>query len=123
MITGVGVDIVKIKQFEKIAANLGRFMLRVYTPREREYLKNRRTQSYAGLFAAKEAVAKAIGTGFSGYWPTDIEIRHEDSGKPYVVLHGKAKKLAKGRQIHISISHTDSDAIAFAIASGGETAE
>jgi phosphopantetheine--protein transferase-like protein len=68
------------------------------------------TQSAAGIFAAKEAVAKALGTGFCGFFPRDIEILHKENGKPYVIFHKNPRRL----KIHISISHTASDAIAFA---------
>ena len=127
MIAGVGVDIVKAERFEKIS---DRFCEKVFTPRECEYLAGKPAESAAGIFAAKEAVAKALGTGFSGFFPRDIEILHENSGKPYVVLYGNAKKIAKktarcggrrGRRvcIHISISHTKTDAIAYAVCERG----
>ncbi|MFA5524397.1 MAG: holo-ACP synthase, partial [Tissierellales bacterium] len=73
----------------------------------------------AGLFAAKEAVSKALGSGISGFKWTDIEIYTESSGKPCVRLLGKAKKLADTigiSNIHISISHSKENAVAFAIA-------
>jgi phosphopantetheine--protein transferase-like protein len=117
----VGVDIVKVKRFEKYAGNLqDTFVQRVFTEREIEYLakKAHQAQTMAGIFAAKEAVAKAIGTGFRGFQPRDIEILHKQNGKPYAVLHNGAKKAAKrafrSRRllIHVSISHTDTDAVA-----------
>jgi len=105
---GVGVDIVKVERFEKIATGQSpRFLTRVYTEKEQAYLKGKPAQSYAGIFAAKEAVAKAMGTGFSGFWPSAIEILHDSKGKPYVSLTGYS--------IEISISHTATDAIAFAV--------
>jgi len=117
-VRGVGVDIVKVERFKNVTES---FYEKIFTTREREYLHNKPAESMAGLFAAKEAVAKAVGTGFSGFFPRDIEILHKQSGKPYVVLHGNAKKAtkkiaAKGRRfcIHISISHTKTDAIAYA---------
>jgi len=111
----VGIDIVKVARFEDIS---DAFLQRVFTPREREYIKN--AQSAAGIFAAKEAVAKALGTGFRGFSPCDIEILHKENGKPFVVLHNNAKKAAKKSRfrrvrLHISISHTDSDAVAVAV--------
>ena len=125
MIIGVGTDIVKTARFEHMTQ---RFIARVYTARERAYLLAKGHVSAAGLFAAKEAVAKALGTGFSGFWPSDIEIIHDGNGRPMVVLHSKAalraRKLAKGKRrfgkgysVSVSISHTDSDAIAFAVLS------
>jgi len=110
---GVGVDIVKVERFKKLSP---RFITRVYTPREQEYLDQKLAQlpqSAAGLFAAKEAVAKAIGTGFTpGLQPTDIEILHDTTGKPYVILHNNTNAPAN---IELSIAHTTTDAIAFAV--------
>ncbi|MCL1843716.1 MAG: holo-ACP synthase [Defluviitaleaceae bacterium] len=113
MILGVGVDIVKVNRFEKVSE---RFMARVFTMREREYLANKNLPSVAGIFAAKEAVAKALGTGFSGFSPNEVEILHDNAGKPYVELHCNAKKTAgNNTAVHISISHTATDAIAYAV--------
>lgn len=116
-------DIVKVERFEKFAANPDApFMQRIFTLRERDYLKGKTAQSIAGIFAAKEAVAKAIGTGFRGFHPSDIEILHKNNGKPYAVLSANAKKAAsrsnkRARRfsIAISISHTTTDAIAYAV--------
>ena len=119
MIIGTGVDIVKIERFS--ATQNPRFMQRVFSASEQAYLETKGAQSMAGLFAAKEAVAKAIGTGFAGFFPCDIEITHDENGKPHVTLHGKAneyaKKTADGHcfQLHISISHSATDAVAFAV--------
>ena len=111
----VGIDIIDISRFDKYTDNLdSRFCRNVYTTYELAYLKTKKTASMAGLFAAKEAVAKAVGTGFRGVSPLDIEIRHTEFGAPYVVLHGKAKELIKGAKIHVSISHTKTTAVAVA---------
>jgi len=119
MIIGVGVDIVKVERFAKGGCDNSR----IFTAKEQEYIMVKGsggTQSAAGIFAAKEAVAKALGTGFRGFWPVDVEILHDDLGKPYVVLHGAAQeavaKLVPSIKIAISISHSDMDAIAFAVA-------
>jgi len=88
---------------------------RCFTDSEMAYLKSKGPASMAGLFAAKEATAKAIGTGFDRFWPCDIEVTHDEKGKPFIVLHGKAKDTANGATIHVSISHTDEDAVAFAV--------
>ena len=123
MIIGIGTDIVKTARFERMTE---RFIAKVYTARERAYLQAKGHVSAAGLFAAKEAVAKALGTGFSGFWPSDIEIVHDGNGRPLVVLHNKAaykarslakgmRRFGKGYTIAVSISHTDDEAVAFAI--------
>ena len=108
MITGIGVDIVKIKRFTKINP---RFMQRVFTDYEREYVKSKgdNERTMAGLFAAKEAVVKAMGTGFKNFWPNAIEILHDENGIPYVSLEGKT--------VHVSITHNETDAVAFAVIS------
>jgi holo-[acyl-carrier protein] synthase len=117
MIIGIGTDIIKIARFERMTPH---FLQRVFTPDERAYLFNKPVMSAAGLFAAKEAVAKALGTGFNGFWPGDVEIGHEALGKPRVRLYNKAERIAvkkAGRRyrVHVSISHTETDAIAFAV--------
>lgn len=116
MIYGVGTDIVKISRFENVSKN---FMEKCFTEAEREYLNGKRASSAAGLFTAKEAVVKAMGTGFKGFWPVDVEIAHNADGKPEAVLHRKAARLADERdigRIWLSISHSETDAVAFAVA-------
>jgi len=111
MIVGTGVDIVKISRFVG-KADRPSFMKKIYTAQEQAYLRSRGAQSMAGLFAAKEAVAKALGVGFRGFWPRDIEIVHDEYGKPQVVLHGAAERDVN---VFVSISHSETDAIAFAV--------
>ncbi|MCL2571581.1 MAG: holo-ACP synthase [Defluviitaleaceae bacterium] len=118
MILGIGVDIIKTARFTRMSQ---RFIARVFTPGERAYILRKNHVSAAGIFAAKEAVVKALGTGFKGFWPDSIEITHDERGKPYVILHGEAKLVAdrlagqRDYSIELSISHTDTDAVAFAI--------
>ena len=126
MIIGIGTDIVKTARFKGMTEH---FMARVFTPAERAYLLKKGHITAAGIFAAKEAVAKALGTGFSGFWPNQIEISHNDLGKPSVILHDTvmciAMELANDNSasdsdkysINLSISHTDTDALAFVIIS------
>ena len=117
-----GVDIVKIDRFETLDPAIRvRFINRVYTPAENKLCANR-NESLAGRFAAKEAVAKALGCGIGTIRWQDIEILAEDSGKPLVNLTGKAKFEADAAaiyQINISLSHSKDYAVAFVI---GETA-
>lgn len=119
MILGVGTDIIEIKRIEKLISKES-FMKKMFTLGEREYLNNKRAESTAGYFCAKEAVSKALGTGFKGIKFTDIEIVKIDS-VPNVVLHGKALDIAKKKginKIHISISHCREYAISCAVAEG-----
>jgi phosphopantetheine--protein transferase-like protein len=113
MIKGVGIDIIKVSRFTRSFGP--RFFARIFTESEQQYIKGKPLQTMAGMFAAKEAVAKALGTGFSGFWPCDIEICRDARGKPYVVLHNGAARF-KGYAIEVSITHTETDAAAVAVA-------
>jgi len=119
-IYGIGTDIIEIDRFKRDGKPLGeRFMERCFTEEEREHLASRRPENIAGYFAAKEAIAKALGTGFTGFSPSAIEIKHNEGGKPEAVLHDKAAQIAQSAaitQIHISISHNKSHATAMAVA-------
>ena len=115
---GIGTDIVEIERFQKNGETLS-FMSRCFTEKEQEHLKNRHLEVTAGYFAAKEAVAKALGTGFTGFSPSAIEISNNKAGKPEVTLHGGAAKVAEDagiKKIDISISHCKTLAIAMAVA-------
>lgn len=104
---GLGTDIIEIKRIQTAMAR-GRFVERVYTKAEQEWLQSRGgnlSQSAAGLFCAKEAVAKALGTGFGAALSfQDIEIGHTESGAP-VVLRPQGTFL-------LSISHCQEYAVA-----------
>jgi holo-[acyl-carrier protein] synthase len=113
----VGVDIIEIERIAKAAEN-PRFLERVYTEAERTRCVNRKkpAEELAGRFASKEAVIKCLGRRVP--WK-QIEVLAEPSGKPYVVLHGVAKELGRGRRIAISITHSRSDACAVAVMEDG----
>lgn len=120
MIYGIGTDIVEISRIKDILDNNIKFLDKVFNKNEIEYLKSRnlRPEYVAGRFAAKEAVAKAMGTGFRGFDVKDIEIESTVLGKPIVVLKGKAKLLIQKQgeyKIHLSISHGLESAIAYVI--------
>ena len=120
LILGVGIDIVEIRRIKSAMEGNDRFLEKIFTASELEYLKSRnlRAEYVAGRFAAKEAVAKALGTGFRGFDFKDIEIDRTTLGKPIVVLKGKAKIIAKKEgqyNIHLSISHGEDSAVAYAI--------
>lgn len=116
-----GVDIVEIARVAGIAAvHTPRFVDRILS--EREQAGGKPGAAYlAGRFAAKEAVAKAMGTGVwrRGISFTDIEILRDGQGRPTVSLSGQAKRIFTadgGRQISVSISHDGGYAVAFAVA-------
>ena len=120
MILGIGVDLIEVERIGK-AVEKERFFQRVYCEEEREYIASHGKQTAAGFFAAKEAVAKALGTGFTGFGPQAIVIVHDELGAPRVTLTGGA--LARfealgGQRIHLSITHVEHNAAAFAIIEG-----
>ena len=121
---GVGVDLCGIARIER-AIEKEHFYERVFTPEERAYLDQKgksRAQSAAAMFAAKEAVAKALGTGFSGgVMPWNISVVHDEKGAPGAELSGAAKERLKqmgGAGVRISLSHEGDSAIAFAVIGG-----
>lgn len=121
MIKGTGVDIVEISRIEKAINRHDGFFRRVYTVRELEdcMTEKPRTNSLAARFAAKEAVSKALGTGIGKIKWTDIEIIKQNTGKPEVFLHGRARELMLEMgisTIEISLSHSREYAVAFAVA-------
>ena len=114
---GLGLDLIEIARIERALKN-GRFLERVYTEAERARIRARGAQTAAGLFAAKEAVAKALGTGFRGFFPWDVEIGPDALGRPQALLLRGARarfEAMGGRAIHLSITHTDQVAAAVAV--------
>lgn len=118
---GTGVDIVEVERIERLLDRQGKkFLDRVFTRGEAKYCKGKARPAVhlAARFAAKEAVAKALGTGFSsGVRMRDIEIVASDKGPPRAKLHGGAAKRydALGAEgILISLSHTREHAVAHA---------
>lgn len=124
-VVGIGTDIVEVLRIAQMIERHGDlFITRVYTEHEIEYCQCRKqsTQHYAGRWAAKEAVLKALGTGWRrGISWRDVEVRNDASGKPTVALRGGARDIVEERGITemlISISHCRSHATAYALAMG-----
>ncbi len=124
-VIGIGTDIVECSRIDTmIAKHEDLFLKRVYTPWEIEYCGQRKSsvQHFAGRWAAKEAILKALGTGWAkGIHWTDLEIRNEAGGRPYVQLTGEAQRLCEQKgivEILISLSHCEAFATAFATAVG-----
>jgi len=124
-ILGIGTDIIECLRIAQMIERHGElFITRVYTPHEIQYCQTRKqaTQHFAGRWAAKEAVLKALGTGWrKGISWRDVEVRNEPGGRPTIVLRGGARDVLEARGIetmHISISHCRSHATAYAIAEG-----
>ena len=111
-----GIDIVEIKRIENWAVTRGNSLSRFYTEGELAYCESRGPGKYAslaGIFAAKEAFWKAVGTGFrQGKWQ-DVEVAHDDLGAPRFILHGPYGAVAELRSLPaLSIAHDGAYAIA-----------
>lgn len=119
----VGVDMIEIERVERAAARHGeRFFRRFFTEQERAICQDQ-PRRLAARVAAKEAVAKAFGTGIGDVRWVEIEVINDERGRPEVRLHGDAAHLAEAMGLthwEISISHTQDNAIAFAVATGEE---
>jgi holo-[acyl-carrier protein] synthase len=119
MIVSIGIDIIEVRRIREVLLRTPRFRDRVFTSGERAYCDSRgavAAQHYAARFAAKEAMLKALQTGWRGGigWQ-DVEIASHDSGAPYLILSGQVQKLfqASGATAaHLSMSHTTEHAIA-----------
>lgn len=127
-IVGHGVDLVETARIGRLVETHGeRFLSRCFAPGELAHADarpKRRMEHLAARFAVKEAVLKALGTGWSGgiQW-TDVEVRSDASGKPTLALHGEAARIARelgAQSWSISITHAAGLAVASAIASGGD---
>ena len=113
MVLGMGLDLVSVERFRRFLQRRGeRALQRLFTPGERKYCRGHvdPAQSLAARFAAKEALFKALGTGMGpgGGWH-DVEVTRLASGKPELLLHGRAAELAtelRVRAIHLSLSHS-----------------
>ena len=126
MVLGHGIDIVQNKRIADMLDEHGeRFITRCFTDRERDYAESspdRRVERYAARFAVKEAVFKALGTGWrSGLSWTDMEVCRDPLGRPVLQLSGGCAEEARKRSISqwsISLSHTSDCSVGSAIATG-----
>ena len=126
MIVSVGVDMIEVARIQRAledSATGKRFRARVYTAKEIAYCEKKgrgKYQSYAGRFAAKEAVMKALGTGWGVKvsW-SNIEVARARSGKPEIMLHDHTSAFAQKlgiRRLMVSITHTNNHALAYVVA-------
>lgn len=127
MIIGTGIDIIELDRIARLIEK-DHFPEKVFSKEETESCRSegfegqRLVSRYAGLFAAKEAVMKALGTGWTGgvTW-VDISISHTDKGRPMVALSGKTLEVAESmgvKKVHVSISHCKTFAVAHAVLEG-----
>lgn len=119
MIIGIGTDIIEIERIETAVKRTKSFMNKVFTENEIKIFESRgfKSEVIAGNFAAKEAISKAVGTGFRGFGVKDIEILRDEFGKPIVNLSNRVYEvlMRKDINIYISISHNRTNAIAYAV--------
>lgn len=122
MIKGIGNDIIEISRVQK-AIERPRFIEKHFTENEivLYHSRNDNIEILAGNFAVKESVSKVFGTGIRGFSLKDIEVLRDTLGKPFVILHNEAKRIAdtmKIEQIIVSIAHCKEYAVGFAIGEG-----
>jgi holo-[acyl-carrier protein] synthase len=122
MIIGTGVDVVEIARLRNTLERLkDRFIQRVFTPEEQQFCNQHRDPAphYAARFAAKEAVFKALGTGWAkGVTWQDVEVLRQPREAPTLSLHGEAQRLTQSMgttRVHLSLSHSEHSAIAMVI--------
>jgi holo-[acyl-carrier protein] synthase len=121
MIAGLGVDIVEIGRMAAALSRHPSMRERLFSAEERAYCdkRNRPEIHYALRFAAKEAVLKALGTGFTGMRFTDVEVVRDAGGRPSPRLSGRAAEIAEQLgvvELHLSLSYTHTTAVASAVA-------
>ena len=121
MILRTGVDLIEIARIEEVIARHGKHYLeRIYTPAELEQC-DKRAESLAGRFAAKEAVSKALGCGIGDVTWKEIEVLGDEQNAPILILHGAAAQKAKELGVvnwSVSISHSQSHSVAFVVMAG-----
>ena len=122
MILGTGIDIIEVARVEQmIQARGDAFLKKVCRPDEIRYCQRVGDpgRRFAGRLAAKESVAKALGTGWQdGLWWTDVEVLVDEKGAPQVTLHGAAARRAEllgAKRVFLTISHSENYAVAQAI--------
>ena len=122
MIRGIGVDTIEISRIQKNIESLGtHFLEKVFTESEIAYCsaKANSAQHFAARFAAKEAVSKALSTGWAGEFRwRDVELTNDPSGQPRINVHGPLREKLAGASVFVSISHSHSDVVAMVIIEG-----
>jgi len=119
MIEGIGVDIIEIDRIREMIDRHGdSFLLKIFTDREIEYCRSKKIpyQHFAARFAAKEALSKALATGWRGdfRWK-DVEISNNEQGQPSITLYGKLSALIGTDRVLLSLSHSDNSVVAFVV--------
>jgi len=123
VIIGIGIDAVEIERFRQALERTASLKERLFTAEELSYVKPQvdPTASLAARFAAREAVMKALGVGLGAFDFHDVSVCRASSGQPDLLVVGRARQLATDQGIarwHLSLTHTESIAMAYVIASG-----
>ena len=116
MVKGLGLDLCGIARMEKLLAD-DRFLNRYFTEDEIGYIRSKgkgAAQTMAGIYAAKEALAKALGTGIT-FDLREISVLHDEAGKPGYALSGTAAGMAGGDRFWLSVSHEEGTAAAVCV--------
>ncbi len=119
MVKGIGVDIIEIGRVRRSIEKGGTlFLEKVFTPREVAYCTARQNpyQHYAARFAAKEAVSKALSTGWAGEFRwKNVEVMNDPSGQPHIAFSGTLGETLAGASVFVSLSHSDSHVVAMVV--------
>jgi len=126
VIIGIGIDAVEIERFRQALERTASLKERLFTAEELSYVQPQvdPTASLAARFAAREAVMKALGVGLGAFDFHDVSVCRASSGQPDLLVVGRAQQLATDQGIarwHLSLTHTESIAMAYVIASGTPT--
>jgi holo-[acyl-carrier protein] synthase len=127
-VRGIGVDAVDVVRFRQVIERRPGIVDRLFTDTERAYAQRSRDPGprLAVRFAAKEAVLKALGVGVGGAGFRDVEVVRGENGEPGLALSGRAAALSVGlgvRRWHVSLTHTDTVAVATVVAEGSTVVE
>ncbi|MGD9999537.1 MAG: holo-ACP synthase [Ilumatobacteraceae bacterium] len=122
-VRGIGVDAVDIERFRHSLERTPSMRERLFTDEELQYAQRKAdpVPSLAARFAAREATMKALGVGLGAFGFHDVWVRRDESGQPHLVVTGAALTLADAAGVcewHLSITHTDTVAIAYVVAAG-----
>lgn len=119
IIKGIGVDVVDVRRMKKTLEEQGTaFKKKVFTEQEVEYCTGKKNphEHFAARFAAKEALGKAMKTGWRGQFRwKDVEVVNEPSGAPGIAFHREVAETLKKFTVHLSLSHTENTVVAFVI--------
>ncbi len=118
-IQGIGIDIVDVQRMKTSLKEWNTALMRkLFTEREIAYCKSKKRphEHFAARFAAKEAVSKAMETGWSGKFRwKDVEVVNEPSGVPRIILYDHVARMLARSKVHLSLSHTKTTVVAFVI--------